>query len=300
MIGFRQSLGLLLALLLGARLSSAETGEATAGPLAAVQRRIGKVPKYEAKPKYALLVLGPKADAKVWLVEDGKRLYVDRNGNGDLTDDGPPIEPSNVRNLGANQWDFDYVLDELKPGDGSRHTDFKLVRWNYGQKDDGYGLSLKLDGQTPMFAGWTAFWADSPQEAQLIHFGGALQPRKLRGQEFVLGAKENASANRRLSFALINAGSSQVAHTRLSIEAVPAEVIPSAEIEWPVAEGQPPLMTSHLLLERCCYWEFYTTAFKPPKGAVAGMARVTLSLSGYDCPLEFSTLEIEVPVRAGD
>src|SRR3569623_1475688 len=156
MIGFRQSLGLLLALLLGARLSSAETGEATAGPLAAVQRRIGKVPKYEAKPKYAILVLGPKAEAKVSLVEDGKRLYVDRNGNGDLTDDGLPIEPANVRNLGANEWDFDYVLDELKPGDGSRHTDLKLVRWNYGQKEDGYGMSLKLDGQTPMNAGWNA------------------------------------------------------------------------------------------------------------------------------------------------
>jgi hypothetical protein len=300
MFGFRESLGLLLAVLLGARLSAAETGEATAGPLAAVQRKIGKEPKYEAKPQYALLVLGPKAEAKVWLVEDGERLYVDRNGNGDLTDDGPPIEPSNVRKLGANQWDFDYVLDELKPADGSRHTDLKLVRWNYGQKEDGYGMSLKLNGKTPMYAGWTAFWADSPQETQLIHFGGALQPRKLRGQEFMLGAKEADSANRRLSFALINAGSSSVAHTRLSIEAVPAEVIPSAEIEWPVAEGQPPLVTSHLLLERCCYWEFYTTAFKPPKGAVAGTARVTLSLSRYDCPLEFRTLEIEVPVRAGD
>jgi hypothetical protein len=58
MFDSRLQSGLLLALLLSARLSAAETGEATAGPLAAVQRKIGKEPKYEGKPRYVMLVLG--------------------------------------------------------------------------------------------------------------------------------------------------------------------------------------------------------------------------------------------------
>lgn len=300
MYDLKCQLGLLAAVLLSvaapARAAAAE--EAAKGPLATVQRKIGKEPKYETKPKYALLLLGANAEAKVWLVEDGRRLYVDRNGNGDLTDDGPPVEPSNERKLGASRWDFDYLIGELKPGDGSRHTDFRLARWNYDKPQDGYGMSLTLNGKTPMYAGWTAFWADSPQEAPLFHFGGALEPRKLRGKEFVLGAKRSDSANRGLSFAFINPGSEPAAHTRLSIEAMPAEVIPSVQIDWPVPQGQAPLRTTHVLLKRCCYWEFYTTDFRIPEGVVAGAARVSISLPGYECPLEFHTLEIEVPVVA--
>src|SRR5262249_46072878 len=55
-------------------------------------------PAYQSKsPRYCLLVFGPKAETRVWLVldlvsepweADGAKnaLYVDRNGNGDLTD----------------------------------------------------------------------------------------------------------------------------------------------------------------------------------------------------------------------
>ena len=44
---------------------------------------------YQSKsPKYALLIFGPEARTRIWLVLDGTTLYVDRNGNGDLTDAG--------------------------------------------------------------------------------------------------------------------------------------------------------------------------------------------------------------------
>ena len=68
-------------------------------PLNNIGRPLIKEPRYRSTPKYSLIVLGEKADVKVWMVEDGKTLYVDRNANGDLTDDGLPIEPSDVRNL---------------------------------------------------------------------------------------------------------------------------------------------------------------------------------------------------------
>src|SRR5215510_10605392 len=60
--------------------------------LTKVDRTIAKEPAYKTKPKYCLLVFGPKAKTRVWLVLDGDVLYVDRNGNGDLTDANERVE----------------------------------------------------------------------------------------------------------------------------------------------------------------------------------------------------------------
>src|SRR6185369_10363704 len=89
-------------------------------------RAIIKEPTYQSTPKYSLLTLGNRRATKVWMVEDGKRLFVDKNANGDLTDDGPPIKPGKVRQLDANKWDFEYQIDAIAPANGSRHTNFVL------------------------------------------------------------------------------------------------------------------------------------------------------------------------------
>lgn len=46
--------------------------------LAKIDRTLVKEPKYEATPKYSLLVLGNSGSVKAWLVEDGRRLFVDK------------------------------------------------------------------------------------------------------------------------------------------------------------------------------------------------------------------------------
>src|SRR5438105_789302 len=57
--------------------------------LKSIERSIHKEPAYATKtPKYCLLVFGPEAKKRVWLVLDGQTLYVDRNGNGNLTEQG--------------------------------------------------------------------------------------------------------------------------------------------------------------------------------------------------------------------
>jgi hypothetical protein len=62
--------------------------------LANIDRSIRKEPIYESQnPQYCLLVFGPEAKVRVWLVLDGDVLYVDRNGNGDLTEPGERISP---------------------------------------------------------------------------------------------------------------------------------------------------------------------------------------------------------------
>ena len=60
--------------------------------LTKVDRSIKKEPAYRTKsPKYCLLVFGPEAKTRVWLVLDGDTLYIDRNGNGDLTEQGERV-----------------------------------------------------------------------------------------------------------------------------------------------------------------------------------------------------------------
>jgi hypothetical protein len=54
--------------------------------LAKIARTIATEPVYKARPQYCLLVFGAEADFRVWLVQDGETLYVDRNGDGDLTE----------------------------------------------------------------------------------------------------------------------------------------------------------------------------------------------------------------------
>jgi hypothetical protein len=51
-----------------------------------IDRTIKKEPAYQSKaPQYALLLFGPEAKLRVWVVLDGDTVYIDRNGDGDLT-----------------------------------------------------------------------------------------------------------------------------------------------------------------------------------------------------------------------
>src|SRR5262245_10769956 len=60
---------------------------AWAGDLSKIERKISKEPRYKTKsPNYALLVFGPEAKLRVWIVTDGETVYLDRNGDGNLTD----------------------------------------------------------------------------------------------------------------------------------------------------------------------------------------------------------------------
>src|SRR5262249_3478620 len=54
-----------------------------------------KEPAYRQEPRYTLLVFGPQREQRVWMVLDGATLYVDRNGNGDLTEPDERLEPTN-------------------------------------------------------------------------------------------------------------------------------------------------------------------------------------------------------------
>ena len=269
----------------------ADTARASTNLPSHFDRTIIKEPAYHSTPKYSLATLG-NGDVKVWMIEDGQRLFIDKNANGDLTDDGPPLEPSKVRHLDASRWDFEYSLEAITPSNGSRHTNFVLRRWNYNEERDSYGLSLSVDGQMPMYAGWFGtFWSTNREKAPVIHFGGPFTPKLLRRNEFTIG-----ETGLRLSLCFLNPGSGPGAESRLSIDALPRFVVPELKIEWPTAGGSDLLRTSHQLMQRCCYWEFYTTEFKVPRGVVAGKAKASVVLPVGTTPIELTTTEMLVPV----
>src|SRR5262245_18710612 len=94
---------------------------ARAVDLKKIDRTIAKEPVYESRaPKYCLLVLGPEAKTRLWLVVDGKTLFVDRNGDGELTgpDKRVPLNPkSNVFETASRPQDriqFSHLLVRVK------------------------------------------------------------------------------------------------------------------------------------------------------------------------------------------
>jgi hypothetical protein len=63
----------------------ANQARASTNAVSHFDRTIIKEATYQSTPKYYLITLGNSGDVKVWMVEDGRRLFVDKNANGDLT-----------------------------------------------------------------------------------------------------------------------------------------------------------------------------------------------------------------------
>src|SRR5262245_38622396 len=111
---------------------------ASAVDLSKIDRRIAKEPAYQTKtPKCCLLVFGPDAKHRVWLVMDGDTLYVDKNGNGDLTDEGERFQapafqesshPAHARERSITVGDVTIA--------GLAHTDLTVSQTQYRRKVD--------------------------------------------------------------------------------------------------------------------------------------------------------------------
>ena len=93
------------------------TGLLTAADLDQVDRTIRKEPAYQTKsPRYGLLVFGPDATDRVWLVLDGDALYVDRNGNGDLTEPGEKIAAKVDKSRDTAEVGYTFEVGDLAVG----------------------------------------------------------------------------------------------------------------------------------------------------------------------------------------
>jgi hypothetical protein len=116
----------------GAALAALAVWAAGAGAadLTKIDRAIAKQPTYRTKsPKYGLLVFGPEAKTRVWLVLDKSApdadrydvLHADLNANGDLTESGERITGR------PDGTDLRFHLPDFKdPATGATHTGFSV------------------------------------------------------------------------------------------------------------------------------------------------------------------------------
>lgn len=236
----------------------------TAADLKTFDRTLRKEPAYAGTPRYALLVFGPDAQDRVWLVHDGDALYADRNGNGDLTDDGPPARPP------MKKWTDprpEFAVPELRAG-GRVHKNLsvtadQLSRWPAFHPIGGhpaakaalakdpaamtYALSLEVEhptlrgdgvgGRIEQSAGFAdrtgpLVFARTPADAPVLHFAGPLTLAPEEDFPLRLGRENDLRVN--VVTPGVGTGSAVALHYHETIPTFSAAV--AVAVTWPGAK----------------------------------------------------------------
>lgn len=258
---------LVLSILLASQLHAAD--------LTRIERSIRKEPASQNKaPRYCLLVFGPEAKTRVWLVLDGKTLYVDRNGNGDLTEDGEKvIAKKGLDTLQEDVFDIEEIRDGARTHKNLtlsvRKLDYLAARDESMKKEiaqlpggrgSHLGIEVDLPGLKGKGAGGRIYqtagvsdtrgflrFADKPQDAPILHFGGPFQMQNDSRNRLMVGHELDLV----FSVGTPGLGVGTTAYL-LYAGTIPENVHPRVEITYPSAEpGEPPLKRLYELKERC-------------------------------------------------
>jgi hypothetical protein len=294
-----------------------------AGSAPAAERPpLKKQPAYAAeKPLYAVLAFGPNAEHRMWLVLDlpydplrekpGDRdcAYLDRNGNGDLTDPGERVAVQ-VRTVKVrDHWFFGmpeppvhdrhipvFDLGDVPGPDGKpRYSKLKLeVNWYVpGQRYREMELKVTVPGRGEQWAGGPLLrFAEKPEDAPVIHFDGPLSmrlnmsrylfcPVDYTGKEAAPPRWEQQPLHRGKECEIAaNVGTTGVGagtFVPLTANVPPADRHPVAEITFPHRDAaKPPIVVRVELNKRCCGTRFYAP-FPVPADAAVGKATVVLT-----------------------
>ena len=236
--------------------------------LSTIPRQIHKHPKYQSsQPKFGLLVLGAKAEVRVWVVIDGDVLYLDRNGNGDLTEPGERFELE-VTHFTKEIRDDAKTLKSIMLSDPKQRPDqakddqpilsceprvtwfhvFHLVprEGSYQEKrwtKDSFDLTIFANGCNE-FA--RAEFGDSPEEAALIAFMGRRTFKLDQDEQPILRRGQDNS----LTVAIYCEGFRS--KTVIDHNFVPESIHPVVEIECLSSDPhRPPIRVRAELTERC-------------------------------------------------
>jgi hypothetical protein len=229
-------------------------GEATAVDYDGIERGLAKEPVYQGKPEYCLLVFGLEAKTRVWLVIDGDRAYLDRNANGDLTEDGETLE------IGRGQEEARRSkLGAITPVAGEET--YRLLYLDRGM------LGIEVREGFDQHAALS--YADRPQGAPVYHFNGPLRlwvgaPQDLEGglvrggpsrmfPRVALGTLVCDKAGKCLTaVGVVSDPSYPRAELRLPSRGLPKDINPVADIEYPGKQtGDPPVKAACPLDRRC-------------------------------------------------
>ena len=229
---------------------------AAAVDFAQVDRHITKEPAYKDKPLYCLALIGPEAKTRIWLVLDGEKLYVDKNCDGDLTDDGPPIELKDQKSDPAS-----FEIVEVSPDGGKSVYKFDVTLWgrpsfrgkNSDPNEEPFNQSVHVtfpDGR--WFGDWgdhhkSLMFAATRDDAPVLHLDGPLRmgfevrkPLTKSGDGFLLNACVGTP------------GSCDGAWVHLMYRTIPEQLHPRAVLEFPPEKSDgTPVRVEFALNHRC-------------------------------------------------
>lgn len=247
---------------------------ASAADLSNVDRSIARLPPFSSTgQRYCLLVFGPEAGTRVWLVQDGDTLYVDRNGNGDLTESGERVE--------VKQKEKAYLMFEAGAiADGAlSHTDLSVMQMQVdadfvgnakeyerlkGSASEASYWIVNLQVERPAgdarplprriatvingdAAGFLRF-SDRPETAPVIHLNA---PWTLGLQD--IKQKLTVGRNSRLQIGVGTPGVGPGTFAFIQYpKTIPNDVYPRAEITFPAnSRGTDPIVKKYTLKSRC-------------------------------------------------
>jgi hypothetical protein len=217
-------------------------GTSSAADLSKIDRSIGNQPKYETKPGYCLLVFGPEADTRIWLVRDGDFIYLDRNGNGDLTDEGERLNGKGIRSPVT-------ITDAV--GQKKYHMrQCNLTTLGNGKEQEQY-CHISIDTEDVYRQYSFVGFADRPQDAPIVHFDGPLT-LEVADRNTVLVRGDPPSD---FSVYMLTRGHGNRLGSTVLVDynlGVPEDACPVVEVEFPSKEsGSDPIRAKYTLKQRC-------------------------------------------------
>jgi hypothetical protein len=250
-----------------------------------IDRTIKREPKYATSPTYGLLLLGSEGETRIWIVRDNDRLYVDRNANGDLTDDEPVKAPK--KGYGTVTFQLGELLDRHSQ---RRHTSVELAI-NLGSAKlpvaDTMTINLDIDGRYQVTS--SAEVSHKPETAPVFHLGQPLYATASSDLTFTPGVRTVVTA-------AITSWSPGVAACAVNhSKAVPDDVHPIAEITFPgQTDDSEPIELKVPLTHRCCGNTFYE-AVRVPADVGEGKARIKVSFDDWKAAkVEPTTVDVVV------
>jgi hypothetical protein len=226
--------------------------------LTKVERTIRKEPEYKFQaPRYCLLVFGPRADYRVWLVLDGDTLYVDRNGNGDLTEPGKSTRP---QRRDRDPCSFDPVTILGPDGKTEERLSFALYGWfDYvaGKTTSRVFPTVSVTWGDRNFGSWgdetgPCIWGARPRDAPVLHIGGPLQMGFESRAEDALKRTGDGQFELSVGVGTKGLGKGAFVHLCYADGAIPEGVFPTAVLEFPrKTPGGPPARVRAVLQKRC-------------------------------------------------
>lgn len=263
-----------------------------------IDRTIRKEPKYQSdNPGYTLLLFGPEAKLKVWMVFDGDTVYVDRNMDGDLTgaderfDD--PVK---------YEWMEDLVIAD--PDGKTKYViqgigDYKMSKPPGRQA----AVTVSIDGPARYRQYCAARLWSQPEKTSIAHFDGPLTITPgtkdfTQAPQFIEIGTEPVRFDAEIGTVdpehqcwvcvISDQGDEQQSY------AFPGRH-PKMEVEFPASEkGGAPIKRTYVLDQWCCGVNFYGE-IQPPAGAGVGTAKVSLSFDAWaEGKVRPSTAEVPV------